>query len=95
MSVETLIAPDDSLTESVEFNASDVTGSHHAKANVPRTLPAQAVADSLAARMLLPQNVPYGLRDESTGAFLDAAKPIGEQIGVDAKVTVTPRTHLG
>jgi hypothetical protein len=39
--------------------------------------------------------VPYGLRDDSTGAFLDDAKPIGEQIGPNAKVTITPKTHLG
>jgi hypothetical protein len=95
MSVETLIAPDDSLAESLAFTAADVTGTHTAEASVPRALPAHAVAESLVASMSLPKNVPYALRDESTGAYLDDARPIGEQIGPAAKVTVTPKTHLG
>jgi hypothetical protein len=95
MSVDTLIPPGESLAESLEFTAADITGSFTAEAKVPRTLPAHAVAESLVASMSLPQNVPYGLRDESTGAFLDDAKPIGEQIAPAAKVTITPKTHLG
>jgi hypothetical protein len=82
-------------TATLAFSAMDVTGSYTANANVQRMLPAHAVTASLVASMSLPQNVPYALRNESTGAFLDDAKPIGEQIGPDAKVTVTPRTHLG
>ena len=77
------------------FQAADVTGTHTATANVQQSLPAHAVVESLVASMSLPQNVPYGLRDESTGAFLDDAKPIGEQIGQDAKLSITPKTHLG
>jgi hypothetical protein len=94
-SVEMLVAPDEPETSTLEFTAGDVTGTHTAAARVQRTLPAHAVAESLVASMSLPQNVPYGLRDESTGAFLDDAKAIGEQIGPDAKITITPKTHLG
>jgi hypothetical protein len=93
--IETLTAPVHSPAGTLAFTAADVTGTHTAQANVQPSLPTQAVVESLIASMSLPQNVPYGLRDESTGAFLDDAKPIGEQIGPDAKVTVTPKTHLG
>jgi len=93
--LDTLAENGDSSITTLAFTAADVTGTHTAEANVQPLLPAHAVVASLVASMSLPQNVPYGLRDESTGAFLDDAKPIGEQIGPDAKVTVTPKTHLG
>ena len=94
-SVATLPAPSGASTATLAFTAADVTGTFTAEANVPPALPAHAVAQSLVASMSLPENVPYALRDDSTGAFLDDALPIGEQIGPDAKVTVTPKTHLG
>lgn len=78
------------------FEASDVTGTHNVVArDVQTNLPAGAVARSLAASMALPENVPWALRDEATSAFLDDDRPIGEQIGPNAKLTVTPKTHLG
>src|SRR5436189_4793638 len=78
------------------FEAADVTGMHRVVANdVQRSLPAGAVAKALAARMALPENVPWALRDEQTSAYLDDNKPIGEQLQLGAKVTVTPKTHLG
>jgi hypothetical protein len=78
------------------FEAADVTGMHHVVASdVQRSLPAGAVARALAARMSLPENVPWALRDEQTSAYLDDTKPIGEQLLLGAKVTVTPKTHLG
>jgi hypothetical protein len=86
---------DSGAVGTLQFETADVTGLHTAVANVEESLPAGAVAGSLVAEMSLPQNVPYGLRDEATGAYLDDAKPIGEQIGPEAKLTVTPRTHLG
>jgi hypothetical protein len=43
----------------------------------------------------LPENVPWALRDEQTSAYLDDARPIGEQLHPGARVTVTPKTHLG
>ena len=83
-------------TATMSFEATDVTGSHHAVASdVQCSLPAGVVAESLAAEMRLPENVPWALRDERTSAFLDGTKPIGDQIEPGAKVTVTPRAHLG
>jgi hypothetical protein len=78
------------------FEAGDVTGTHRVTANdVQGSLPAGAVARALASRMALPDNVPWALRDERTSAYLDDARPIGEQIAPGARVTVTPKTHLG
>jgi hypothetical protein len=94
-SISTATENEDTSETTLSFEAADVTGTHTAEANVQPMLPAHAVAASLVASMSLPQNVPYGLRDDSTGAFLDDAKPIGEQIGPNAKVTITPKTHLG
>jgi len=92
------VAAQPSAAETLSFQATDVTGTHSvAVSDVQRALPAGAVAQSLASMMNLPQNVPWALRDDSTGAFLEDAVPIGQQIGqeAEAKLTVTPRTHLG
>jgi hypothetical protein len=87
--------PADAPTATLSFSAADVTGTHMARAKVPRSLPTHSVVESLVASMALPQNIPYALRNDDTGAILSDAEPIGEQIGTDAKVTVTPKTHLG
>jgi hypothetical protein len=79
----------------LSFQAEDVTGSHAAVVTVQKSLPAEAVTRSLVVQMALPDNMPYGLRDEKTGAFLDDRRSIGEQIEPGGKVTVTTKTHLG
>jgi hypothetical protein len=82
--------------DTLEFEATDVTGMHRVEAReVQRGLPAGAVARALASRMALPGNVPWALRDDSTSVFLDEDRPIGEQIEPKARLTVTPKTHLG
>jgi len=85
-------------TAMLRFEAADVTGTHRVMVDdVESGLPAGAVAKALASRMSLPQNVPWGLRDDSNSSLLDDEKSIGEQvdIGTDVKLTVTPKTHLG
>src|SRR5262245_52058563 len=78
------------------FEARDVTGTHVLEArNVQRSTPVSAVASALASRMALPANVPWILRDDSTGAVLEEEKPIGDQIEAGAKVVISPRAHLG
>ena len=80
----------------VSFFVHDVTGTISLeKENVQGSLPAGAVASSLAAEMQLPENVPWGLRNDETSDFLKDDKPIGEQIETGESVTVTPKTHLG
>ena len=94
MDTETLAAapPRDN---SLRFRASDVTGTLDLEvADLQGNVPAGAVARTLAQRMELPTNVPWALRDDR-GAFLDEEREIGEQISADARVTLTPKTHLG
>ncbi|MDP7016049.1 MAG: hypothetical protein QGG36_09635 [Pirellulaceae bacterium] len=83
-----------SPSATIQFEAADVTGTHTAVADVQRSLPASAVVDSLVKQMALPENVPYALRDDTTGAFLDDQQAIGDQM-TDGHVTLTPKTHLG
>jgi len=52
------------------------------------------VAQTLAARMELPTNVPWALRNDQ-GMFLDDTQEIGAQIEQDARLTLTPKAHLG
>jgi hypothetical protein len=63
-------------------------------ADMQPSVPAGAVALTLAQRMELPTDVPWALRDDRR-AFLDDERQIGEQLEADAKVTLTPKTHLG
>lgn len=78
------------------FEAADVTGTHLIDArDVDRASPAGAVAQALAARMELPQNVPWALRDDRTGNYLEEQRAIGDQIESNARLTLTPKTHLG
>lgn len=78
------------------FEVTDVTGTNSFVASdVARKIPAGAVASALADRMSLPTNVPWTLRDETSSAFLDDTLPIGDQIADQARVTITPKAHLG
>jgi len=76
------------------LRATDVTGSLELEAELQPSVPAGAVAQTLAQRMELPTDVPWALRDDR-GAFLDDERQIGEQLEADARVTLTPKTHLG
>ena len=82
--------------ETFTLEAVDITGTQRVVAeDIQRSLPAESVARALAARMALPQNVPWALRDDTTSAYLDDRSPIGEQLAPGAQVTVVPKTHLG
>ena len=79
-----------------DFDVSDVTQTREVRAqNVQRGALAGTVAKALANRMGLPENVPWTLREDSTSAFLDDNRPIGEQLSPESKTTLTPKTHLG
>ena len=80
----------------LHFQARDVTGTHVLEArNVQPATPAGAVASALASRMALPANVPWILRNGSTGAVLEEETPIGDQLQAGAKVVLSPKAHLG
>lgn len=91
-----VLAGEDRPSDVFSFEAADVTGTYRVVADdVERSLPAGAVAKALASQMNLPENVPWGLRDDSTSAFLDDEQAIGDQIRPGTSVTVTPKAHLG
>ena len=84
------------LAETLRFTATDVTGTYTVEAtDVQRSLPAGAVARSIASRFGLPDDVPWALRSDSTSAYLDDDVAIGDQIESDTNITIFPRTHLG
>ena len=94
MDTETLAAAPP-RSSSFRFRATDITGSLEMDvADLQPSVPAGAVAQTLAQRMELPSDVPWALRDDR-GAFLDDERQIGEQLEANAKVTLTPKTHLG
>lgn len=91
-----VLAPADPVLDLLEFEATDVTGTHNVVArDVQSSLPAGAVASALAHRMSLPADVPWALRDERSSAFLDDGVAIGDQIETKARLTVVPKSHLG
>ena len=78
------------------FEATTVTGTEHVDvSDLDASILAGHAAQAIAARLDLPQNIPWALRDESSGHYLEDNRPIGEQIDPDAKLRVTPKTHLG
>ena len=78
----------------IRFRAHGVTGSEALEVQFQRSTPVDAVAQSLAEMMAMPADLPWGLRDDRSSAYLDN-RPIGEQIEPGAAVSLTPRTHLG
>ena len=80
------------------FHARDVTGTHDMEVtDIQRGTPSGAVAQSLAARMELPTNVPWSLRNDRTGVWLHDDVALDEQVmdDAEAQLTLTPKTHLG
>ena len=79
----------------LDFLATNVTGTRSVPIEVDGRLSARAVTESIADRMALPDDVAWALRNDDSSAYLDDGQPIGAQIGPGARVTITPRTHLG
>jgi hypothetical protein len=80
------------------FRARDVTGSQDILVgDIARGTPAGAVAQSIAARMDLPTNVPWALRNDRTGSWLRDDLPIDDQVqeDPDSSMTIVPKAHLG
>ena len=79
----------------LQIFASNVTGTHELPVDVGPSLSAGDVTNSIVSLMSLPADVPWALRDDGSSAYLDADRPIGDQIAPGARVTITPKTHLG
>ena len=59
--------------------------------------PSGRVAQALAERMDLPTDVPWSLRDDKTGVWLQDDVAIDEELkgDLEATLSLTPKTHLG
>lgn len=75
--------------------ASNVTGTRSVPFQFDPALAVGAVTDAIAADMAMPGDVPWALRNDDSSAYLDDGRPLGDQIEPGARVTITPRTHLG
>jgi hypothetical protein len=91
--VQTISPPD--RPKSIPFQARNVTGSKTLAVDVESGLRAEEVARSVAELLALPSDTPWALREDDSAQFLDGDRAIGEQIHPGARVTVTPRAHLG
>ena len=82
--------------DGIVLEAVDVTGTNMVTARrVNPSTPVQALTGALASRMQLPE-VPWMLRSDRTGSFLDEDRSIGDQIEESGpRVVLTPKTHLG
>jgi hypothetical protein len=81
--------------QSFQFLARNVTATKTVPVDVATTLPAEEVARAVAELMAMPQDTPWALREDDTASFLDGDRPIGEQLRPGARVTLTPKSHLG
>ena len=77
------------------FEVADVTGTHVLETrDLSRSTPAGVAARALASRMTLPEDIPWALRDDRGGVLQDDLA-LGDQVEAGAKLTLTPRAHLG
>lgn len=84
------------VANTIRFSVQDVTGTMTLEASdVQATLPAGAVARSVASKMGLPQDVPWALRSDRTSVYLDDEVAIGDQIDSEGSMSIVPLTHLG
>ena len=81
--------------ETLTFDASNITGTQELPFEIRADLSVRSVTDTIAHRMVLPTDVTWTLRDDSSSEFLDEDAPIGDQLERGAHVTITPRAHLG
>jgi hypothetical protein len=81
--------------KSFQFLARNVTATKTLEVEVTSELRAEEVARSVAELLSMPADTPWALREDDTASFLDGDRPIGEQIRPGARVTLTPKAHLG
>lgn len=81
----------------ISFTVRDITGLHEITVDdMPADAPAGEVARSLANRLNLPTNVPWSLRSDTSAEYLKDDDDLASQLPeTGAKLTISPRTHLG
>ena len=82
-------------TRTITFDAGNITGTQEIPIEIRPDLSVRSVTDTIAHRMVLPTDVTWALRDDSSSAYLDEDAPIGDQLERGAHVTITPKAHLG
>ena len=86
---------EESVEDDYYLLAVDVTGTNIVEGrNIRPTMPTRELAGMFASKMAL-ADVPWMLRSDETGAFLDEEAPIGDQVATGSRVVLTPKTHLG
>ena len=92
-----LTATERSTSRTISFTARDITGVHEITVDdMPADAPAGDVARSLANRLNLPTNVPWSLRSDTSAEYLKDDVDLASQLPeTGAKLTISPRTHLG
>jgi len=84
-------------SRTVSFTARDIAGLNEITVtDMPGEAPVGDVARSLANRLNLPTDVPWSLRNDRSGEYLKDDADLASQVQeAGAKLTMTPRTHLG
>jgi hypothetical protein len=93
MSTQTLSPP--ATDDEIDLEVTTVTSTRVTPVRVPRALSVDDMARSMATLLSLPGDVPYALRDDGSAEYLDPERSVGEQVAPRARVTVTPKAHLG
>ena len=93
MSTQTLMPP--ATDDELDLEVTTVTSTRVTPVRVPRALKVDDMARSMASLLSLPSDVPYALRDDGSAEYLDPERPVGDQLSPRARVTITPKTHLG
>ena len=82
-------------SQAFAIRARNVMGTQELPLEIDRGLPAGDLTRSIVDLMALPEDVVWDLRDDRSSAFLDESRPVGDQVEPGARLTVTPKTHLG
>ncbi len=96
MNLQTTSTQLNPVADPLYFSAKDVTASQQLQlSEVDGYRPAGEVAETVAAEMELPEDVPYSLRDNSNARMLVDDVALGSQIQPGADLVLIPRSHLG
>ena len=88
-------APALDTNDEIDVSVGTVTSTRPRQVRIRSSLTAETVGRTLASHLSLPAEVPYALRDDDSAEYLDPERPVGDQVQPGARLTVTPKTHLG
>jgi hypothetical protein len=79
----------------LDFRLVNVTGTREYAFSVNPSLLVEDVIRNVVEEMQLPDTVVYAFRDDGSSRYLKEGNSIGSEIRPGARLTVTPKTHLG